>query len=253
VISVFTAEARDRLRDGLLERAARDPFISGAAITGSASEGRDDRWSDIDLAFAVADAAALPDVLADWTVHMYERHLALHHYDVTWGAWIYRVFFLPGTLRVDLAFVPASEFRALAPTFRLVFGTSNEPRHSPAQAADAAGLIGLAWLYAIHARTCIARGKLWQAEYMIGALRDTALAMACIRHGLPSVHGRGIDLLPEDMLAGFEGSLVRRLEPDELSRAFQAAIRGLLCEIRSLDQVMADRIEAELTALRESA
>ena len=159
------------------------PRSSGAAITGSAADAREDRWSDIDLAFGVGNAAELPTVLAEWTVHMYHRHLALHHLDVRSGEWIYRVFLLPCTLQVDLAFVSAAEFRALAPTFRLMFGEANEPRHVPPPRAG--DIIGLGWLYALHARSCIARRNVWQAEYMISGVRANALALACIRHGLP--------------------------------------------------------------------
>src|SRR5580704_3493681 len=216
---MFTAQERDRLRSGLLEYAAGDRRISGAAITGSVAAGREDRWSDIDLAFGVGDAGELPDVLSDWTGHMYSQHHALDHLDVMSGAWVYRVFFLPNTLQVDLAFVPATEFRALAPTFRLMFGKANEPRHVPPP--EPGDIIGLAWLYALHARSSIARGKLWQAEYMISGIRDNALALACIRHGLPAVHGRGMGLLPNGVAAQFEGSLVRQLDIDELSRAFR--------------------------------
>src|ERR1700689_3830268 len=208
---MFTPEERDRLRSGLLEHAARDRRISGAAITGSAAAGREDRWSDIDLAFGVGDAGELSNVLSDWTAHMYRQHLALDHLDVTSGAWIYRVFFLSSTLQVDLAFVPATEFRALAPTFRLMFGKANDPRHVPSPPPH--DIIGLGWLYALHARSCIARGKVWQAEYMISGIRDNALALACIRHGLPAVHGRGIDLLPTEVAAQFEGALVGQVSP----------------------------------------
>ena len=71
---------------------------------------------------------------------------------------------------------------------------------------------------------------------MIGGVRDNALALACVRHGLPAAHGRGMDLLPSDVTAQFEGSLVRELDTTELSRAFRVVIHGLLSEIRSTDQ-----------------
>ena len=161
---MFTSENRNRLRSDLLEHAAKDRRISGAAITGSAADGLEDRWSDIDLAFGVSDAAELPNVLSDWTARMYHDHLALHHLDVRFGGWIYRVFLLPSTLQVDLAFVSVTEFRALAPSFRLMFGEAAEPRNFPP--TPPGDIVGLAWLYALHARSCIARGNLWQAEYM---------------------------------------------------------------------------------------
>jgi hypothetical protein len=247
--ALFTPEERARLRSSLLERAAHDIRLTGAAITGSAADGREDRWSDIDLAFGVAEAADVANVLADWTAHMYEQHLALHHCDVRAGAWIYRVFLLPGTLQIDLAFVPASDFCALTTTFRLVSGRANEPRHAgPPAAAD---LIGLGWLYALHARSSIARGSLWQAEYMISGVRDHGLALASIRHGLPAAHGRGIDRLPDEVKTAFEGALVRHLETAELSRAFRAAVAGLLREIHCVDPVLAARLEVPLRNLTE--
>src|SRR5271169_707109 len=238
---MFTLKERDRLRTCLLEYASKDARISGAAITGSAAAGREDRWSDIDLAFGVSDAAELPNVLSDWTAHMYDQLLALHHLDVRSGGWIYRVFLLPSTLQVDLAFVSATEFRALAPTFRLIFGEANESRHVPPPPTGQ--IIGLGWLYALHARSCIARQNLWQAEYMISGIRDNALALACIRHGLPAVHGRGMDLLPTGVTAQFEDSLVGQLDTAELSRAFRVVVHGLLGEIRCVDEELAGRLQ----------
>ena len=247
---MFTPPERERMRSNLLARATRDRRISGAAVTGSAAVGGEDRWSDIDLAFGVSDAGELPDVLADWTAHMYREYLALHHLDVHSGASIYRVFLLPSTLQVDLAFAPSTEFRALAPTFQLISGEANEPRHLPPPPPG--DIIGFAWLYALHARSCIARGKLWQAEYMISGIRDNALALACLRHDLPAAHGRGMDLLPREVAAPLEASLVRKLETGELSRAFRIAIQGLLCEVRSIDEKLAERLQGTLIALTET-
>jgi hypothetical protein len=247
---VFTPEQRAQLRADLLERAANDKRISGAAITGSVAAGREDRWSDIDLAFGVSDAAELPNVLSEWTSYMYDRHLAVHHCDVHSGAWIYRVFLLPVTLQVDLAFVPASEFRGLSPAFHLVCGTAQESRLVPPPPPES--LIGLAWLYALHARSSIARRKLWQAEHMISGVRDHALALACLRHGLPTIHGRGFDLLPDEVAARFENSLVRQLDAAELSRAFRIVVSGLLNEIQAVDVELARRLEEPLRHLCEA-
>jgi hypothetical protein len=246
---MFTSEERINLRSNLLEYASSDPRCGSAAITGSAATAREDRWSDIDLAFAIRNAAELPNVLSDWTAHMYDQHFAVHHVDVKSGEWIYRVFLLPDTMQVDLAFVPSTEFRALAPTFRLMFGEANEPRHVPPPAPES--IIGLGWLHALHARSCIARKKFWQAEYMISGIRDNALALACIRHGLPAVHGRGLDQLPSSVTAQFEDSLVRRLDTAELSRAFRIVVHGLLGEIHGTDEALAGRLQETLIRLIE--
>src|SRR5579862_1193703 len=128
---MFTPEARARLRSDLLEKAASDARICAAAITGSAALEREDRWSDIDLAFGTVNEADMGMILSDWTDLMYTRYSALHHLDVNAGPWIYRVFVLRNTLQVDLAFVSSTEFRPLAPSFRLVFGEAKQEKAFP--------------------------------------------------------------------------------------------------------------------------
>jgi hypothetical protein len=157
---------------------------------------------------------------------------------------------LSNTLQVDLAFVPRAEFRPLAPAFRLQSGEAGEARVLPGPRA--ADLIAMGWLYALHARSSIARGKPWQAEYMISGVRDHALALACLRHGLPAVHGKGMDELPAEVAALFEGALVGRLEEAALLPAFAAAVEGLLREARHADEALAGRLEETLRRLVES-
>jgi hypothetical protein len=216
-------------------------------VTGSGASAGEDEWSDIDLAFGIADPDQLKQALADWTDVMYREHGAVHHVDVVVGATVYRVFLLESTLQVDIAFAPASEFGAIAPTFRLVFGTSVE--RTPQPPPSAAYLIGFGWLYALHARSCIERGKLWQAEYMVSGIRDQVLALACLRHGLPAVQGRGMDRLPAEVTAPLEGALVRALEKDDLRRAFGVAVEGLLEEIHHSDPDLAARTDGPIRGL----
>jgi hypothetical protein len=244
---VFSPEERERLRDSLVSGAHTDERITGAALTGSAALGGEDRWSDIDLALGVVDGAELGQVIADWTDRMYQSHGAIHHVDVTRGATVYRVFLLASTLQVDLAFSPAAEFGAIAPTFRLLFGTAEE---QPAAAAPgAAQLIGLGWLHALHARSSIARGRVWQAEYMVSGLRDHALALACLRHGVSASQGRGMDRLPPEVTAGITGALVCSLDIAELRRAFRVASAALLVETAQFDAGLASRLAGPLGEL----
>ena len=244
---MFTPEERARIRSELLELAAKDKRISGVAITGSVAADREDRWSDIDLAFGVGDANDIESVMSDFTAHMNSRYRALHHLDVKAGAWTYRVFFVPGTLQVDLAFVTGSEFRPLGATFKLVSGRANLLQ-TPTP-PSAIHLIGMAWLHALHARSCIARGKLWQAEYMVGVVRNHALMLGCIRLGLPLAHGRGFDALPAEIKEPLLGSLVGVLETAELWSALDLAIHGLLSEARYVDREFVARIEKDVVKI----
>ena len=244
---MFTPEDRARLRDALIAAARADPRITGAALTGSASVGAEDRWSDIDLALSVAGGADAGRVVADWTERMYRDGGAVHHLDVYLGDTLFRVFLLANTLQVDLAFWPEAQFGAIGPTFRLLFGTANERPFRPPPAA--AGLIGMGWLYALHARSSIARGRAWQAEYMVSGMRDQVLALACLRHGVPAVEGRGIDRLPPEATAAVAAGLVRSLDAAELRRAFGVVSEALLAEVGRADAGLAGRLSAPLKEL----
>jgi hypothetical protein len=131
-------------------------------------------------------------------------------------------------LQLDVSLTPAAQFGPGGPRFRLLFGESVErPSARPPEPRE---LFGLAVHHAVRARFCIERGRLWQAEYWLSALRDHALALACLRRGLEARFGRGFDRLPADVLAGLEPAMARSLEREELLRALAAGIEGLLRE-----------------------
>ena len=216
---MFTSEERAELRSDLLRRAASDLRLSGGAITGSLAASREDVWSDIDLAFGLANRAEMGEVLSDWTDHMYGERLAVHHLDTKFQGWIYRTFLLPSTLQVDLAFAPKDEFRALSPKFRLVFGRAEEPKHVPPP--NLLDLSTQCWGDLVCTRAAIASGELWQADYLLSRARDNMLALFCIRHDLSAYHARGIDFLPHDIKAKLESSFAMQLCESELSRALK--------------------------------
>jgi len=244
---VFSGEDRARLRSDLISGARADLRVSSAALLGSGAVGREDRWSDIDLALSLSGEADRANVIADWTERMYCEHGAVHHLDVGSGKALYRVFLLASTLQVDLSFWPEPEFRAAGPSFRLLFGTVAKTR--AASPPDVEELIGLGWLYALHARSSIARGRPWQAEYMVSAARDQVLALASLRHGLPAREGRGIDDLPADVTAVIADALIGSLDSDRLKRALATITESLLHEAENADPNLAGRLAGPLGEL----
>lgn len=193
-------------------------------------------------------------MIAEWTDWMYAEHGAVHHMDITRGGALYRVLLLASTLQLDLSFWPATEFGATGPGFRLLFGAvaKEAPAPVPTTAAKetaAAELIGWAWLYALHARSSVARERVRQAEYMVSGMRDQVLALACLRHDLPTVHGRGFDRLPPEATAAIEPAIVRSLDIPELKRAFAAATEALLGEAELSDPALANRLAGPLRVL----
>lgn len=245
---LFLPAYRDRVRDSVLQMAADDPRVTAGAVVGSLALTQGDRWSDLDLTFAVADEYSIYTVLEDWTRKLVEDFAAIPLFDLPSGPSIYRVLLLPGCLQFDLSFTPASKFGAVGPRFRLLFGQAVE-RAQP-QPPPAAELFGYAVHHALRARFCIERGRFWQAEYWVSGVRDYALDLACRRRGLPAYYGRGYDQLPAGVRESFTGALVTALERAELLRALDAAIAGLLREAGEV-QALADQVRPRLRALSE--
>ena len=92
------------------------------------------------------------------------RPCVVASYDLRRGDILYRVFLLDNTLQIDLSFWPATELRATGPKFSLIFGAAGDTIPSPIP--DSKDLIGMAWLYALHVRSSIARSRFLQAEHM---------------------------------------------------------------------------------------
>ncbi len=84
---------------------------------------------------------------------------------------------------------------------------------------------------------------------MISGVRDQVLALACLRHGVPAVQGRGVDSLPREATAGIAQALVRSLDILELRRAFGAVTEALLVETERSDPVLATRLAGPLREL----
>jgi hypothetical protein len=112
-------------------------------------------------------------------------------------------------------------------------------------------LIGLAWHHVLHARSCIERGKPWQAEYWISGIRDQTLALACLRFGEPTDYAKGADALPSAVTGELADALVRSLALEELRRALRVAATQLLGEVYATDAGQARRLEQPIRELAD--
>jgi hypothetical protein len=238
---VFTVEQRDRLRDRVLRLGNDDPRVVAGAVVGSLALGGGDRFSDLDLTFGIADEVVVVEVLDDWTRRLTDEFDAIALVDLPREPTIYRVFLLPGSLQLDLSMTPAADFRPAGPRFRLLFGET-VPAETERQRAEVARqlfistpatanhLFGWGIIYALHARACIERGRFWQAEHYIGAVRDHALSLACLRESVTVVQARGYDDLSPTTLVGFAGTHVGELDAAALRLALIASVDSLMRE-----------------------
>jgi hypothetical protein len=258
--SVFTAAQRDDLAQNVLRLADNDDRVVAGAIVGSLAVGGGDRFSDLDLTFGVADPIPITEVLDDWTRALTKDFGAVRLADLERGPTTYRVFLLPDALQLDLSMTPTAQFRPAGPRFRLLFGeTATEDAETPGARASVSifistpcveqDLFGWGVIYALHARACIERRRFWQAEHYVGAVRDHALTLACLRRGLPAVQARAYDELPTELLTRLEAAHVGALDPLALRSALAASVLGLLREAADAHLPNADTVGLRLAGL----
>jgi hypothetical protein len=226
---------------------------------GSLAVGSGDRFSDLDLTLGIVDGVPVGHVLDGWTRTLLGELDAIQLADLEAGPTIYRVFLLPDALQFDLSMTSAKEFRPAGPRFQLLFGerAADEPEvrrrsqgglfiPTPAVARD---VFGWGVIYALHARACIERGRVWQAEHYVCAVRDHALSLACLGRELPAVQARGYDELPPETLEGFERTHVGSVEPAALRTALAASAVALLNEAAEADLPHAGVVAERLAEL----
>jgi hypothetical protein len=259
---MFTVEQRDALLERVLVLGREDERVVAGAVVGSlAVEAGGDRFSDVDLTFGIADHVQVADVLDDWTRLLIEELDAVPLVDLRRGATTYRVFLLPDALQLDLSMTPASQFRPAGPQFRLVFGETavDDPEVPPppvrgdlfiSTPAVARDIFGWGVIYALHSRACIERGRVWQAEHYVGAVRDHALALACLREGVTAVQARGYDDLSPDTLARSEAGHIGALEPAALRASLADSVLALTREGAEADLPHAQAVAERLAELR---
>ncbi len=236
-MAIFTPDDRERLRGELVSAAQRDSSLCGAAHTGSGASLKLDRWSDIDLALCLNSDTSHERVVAEWTELLYRQYGAVAHVDVMRGTTLFRVFLLENTLQVDIAFWSVKDFAPTGPNFRLIFGQASQANaQSYAVPPNYQSLTGMAWLYALHVRSSLGRGRILQAECMLSGMRSHVCELMCLRCGVNARQGRGLDDLPSMDRDMATACIPRSLDPCEMQRAFQNTMRALLAELQQVDR-----------------
>ena len=246
---MFTVEERSALLEQLLGAASADDAIVAAALVGSLARGSADRWSDVDLALRLAPGMRVVNAAEAWTARMRQLADVVDTLDLRSGDALYRVFLLSSSLQVDLSFWPYESFTSDGEAFRLVFGTA--AAQDPAVPPEPGQWVRWGWLYGLHARAAIARGREWQALEMVNGVRGQVIALACARHGLPVAEGRGVDRLPPDELAVLAPTVPSDLTIAALEEALAGTLRLLEAEARLLDASAAALLAPVLQILAE--
>jgi hypothetical protein len=244
---MFDVNLRDEVSGSILYVVSRDPRVRAGAIVGSLALTSGDRFSDVDLSFAIRDGIDLRSVLNDWTKLLTVSNEIDVLFDLVSGPSIYRVLLFPGALQVDVSVTPASFFGRRGESFRLLFGDESATSSDSTRRSEN-DMAGYAVHHALHGRTSIERGRWIQAAYWISELRNEALHIAMSRTGVEPSHARGAHLLPVGLTAEVEKTFPASLDEAELRRALAESI-ALLRRITQDTDLLTTRVLAQLDEL----
>lgn len=159
---------------------------------------------------------------------------------------LYRVFLLSSSMQVDLSLWPHGSLRSTGGAIRPIFGTVRAPeeRHTEPQT-----YVRMGWLYALHARSAIARDRSWQADMMLAELRNQVIALACHRSGLYPAEGRDAHRLPAELSARLLASRAISLDAHEQARSLRETL-DLYREEAEHHRAISGPLREALSALR---
>lgn len=244
---MYSEAERSDIRRRLVDHARIDSNVTGAALAGSAARDSQDRWSDIDWVLQLHPDADEQVVVADWSRAIADSFGVADTLDAFADGVRYRVFFLRSSLQIDISFWPHDEFRATGPAFRMLYGTPAPATEPPPP--DAGTAIGMGWLYAIHARSAVARGRVWQAAMMLDELRNSLITLMCVRSGLNPGHGREVDQLPAEDRATLDNAHASQVNAETLDASRVLMTQHFLDEIANHDRDRYERLREPFAQL----
>lgn len=218
---MFSVDQRDALRQEVIERAKQDVHVNGCALLGSAARDEQDAWSDIDIALQLEKGHEVEDVANRWTTWLGTIATVADTLTIHASGAMYQVFLFNNSMQLDLSFWPPDTLRSTGGRIRPVFGTVQAPE---VRRADPQSYVRMGWLYALHARSAIARRRAWQADMMLTELRNQVIALACHRMGLDPAEGRDAHLLPVELSDRLVASRASTVDAIEQGRSLQATL-----------------------------
>jgi predicted nucleotidyltransferase len=255
---MFTPYERDAALARELELLEADRRVEAAVVTGSLGAGREDRWSDIDVACVVADGESCESVAAEWVALTYREWPVVHHYETDFGTTLVRGFLLVNGLVIDLAFTPSADFEVWAP-IRVVFDRTGAATKAaaawqpwspePAWRREA----GFAWHDVVHACNAANRARHWQSVFYLQRIRNRTLSLASERHGHDADEFAHVDDLPDHERDPLLASLIDELDRNVLLAAIEVATQAFLDELHRGDPELAERLASPLLAFVQAS
>ncbi len=245
----FSPAERQGILDRLIAALEEDQAVAGALIVGSAAEGFDDVYSDIDLCAVVAHPEDVYPTSQAWGSRLEQLLPVFFSGDLKRGPNSYLwVVLLENFLEVNLTFQHLDDLRARRGRWKVAFdrtgkiegiqqaSATDRPRTDLQEAYYER--VRWVWHYVMHATVAAQRGQMWRALHELEQVRTKALELRGLRDGLETKRLRQVDQMAPAFLSGMEQTLVARLERPEIMRALTTATDHFFREARQVDEML---------------
>jgi len=132
--------------------------------------------------------------------------------------------------------------------------TRSSPERTPGRhAGRRGGTLRVGVIYALRARACIERGRVWQAEHYVDAVRDHGLSLACLLQGCPRCRRAATTTFRQRRWPDSRLPTSARSSPAALRAALAASIRALMDTGSEARLPHADTVAQRLAELSPAA
>jgi hypothetical protein len=254
---LFTEEERHDTLEALLGALRQDERLAGVILVGSAAEGFDDRFSDIDLTVVVADQYPVADIFSAWITRIAGLFPVVSSFEVNYAENMFLGgFLLDNFLELDIGFLSLRDLFAKRSRWQVAFDRSDqiegimraswEKRSETGLEIEYRRLLDSIWHYISHVTISVARGHTWRALHYLEIVRTRAVEMACIGRGLDPHHFRPVHQLPSEFLDGLQETLLVDTSDEKIYRALEKAAALFFAECHAIDQILAKDLSTEL-------
>ncbi len=256
-MSLFTVGERQEIVEKLLDSLSHDEQIVGVLLVGSAAEGFDDRFSDIDLSVVVTDNRSVLEVFQEWKERIPNLFPVQSSFEVSTSENSFLAgFLLSNFLEVDIGFLSVDDLYAKRVRWKVAFDRSGkleeimraswENRSETSLETTYRRNLDSIWHYITHVAISLARGHHWRALHYLDEVRKRTVRLACIRRGLDPSHFRPVHLLPAYFQEKLLETLPHSTQKSESYRALRAASDLFFDEARAIDELIGDNLSTTL-------
>jgi len=259
MMPLFTEVERLAALEILLGAMRKDERLAGVLLVGSAAEGFDDRFSDIDLTVVVDDQFPVPILFAAWKNRIAELLPVVSTFEVHYADnMVLAGFLLDNFLELDIGFLGFTDLFAKRGRWKVAFDRTGQiddimlaswnNRTETSLETEYHHLLDSIWHYITHVTISLARGHKWRALHYLETVRTKVIELACIRRGFDPHHFRPVHQLPSYFLDELQETLLVDMADEEIYRALEKLTALFFTECHAIDQMLGNDLSTELHA-----